>query len=251
MLALCLPAPPALAEHWKSIDYLVDSFVLVALGNEYESKPQQVRKWVAPIRYALVHGVGDADLHERMARAQLDHLARITGLDIQPAGAAERATLRIVFSHEARLRDDMQSYLGWSSAAQRERFFRETVCLGVIRAKRGRITSATALIPVDRARSRGKLLACVVEELTQVLGLPNDSDRVFPSVFNDRSIDDRLSGLDVLLLKMLYDGRLLPGMDEAAARPLLRRIAADLTRDDGYAEAEREAATGGPGQLTR
>jgi hypothetical protein len=27
--------------------------------------------------------------------------------------------------------------------------------------------------------------ACVVEELTRVLGLPNDSDAVKPSIFND------------------------------------------------------------------
>ena len=101
------------------------------------------------------------------------------------------------------------------------------------------------IIPVDRARARGKLPACVVEELTQVLGLPNDSEKVFPSVFNDRSIDDFLTGLDVLLLKMLYDPRIKPGMDETTVRPLLREISAELVRDGGPERAEAIAATGG------
>jgi len=45
------------------------------------------------------------------------------------------------------------------------------------------------------------------------MGLPNDSDKVFPSIFNDKSHDDYLSGLDLLLLKLLYRPEMKAGMN--------------------------------------
>ncbi len=229
------------------MDYLVDAFVDIALGSEYETKRRQVRKWTTSINYALIHQTGDAALHDRLIRTHFSQLAGITGLSIAPAANLDAANLLVVLTAESRLKDDLQRYFGWNSAEQRERFFRETVCLGIFNSSRrnGRITRAVVIIPVDRARARGKLPACVVEELTQVLGLPNDSDKVFPSVFNDHSIDVFLTGLDILLLRMLYDSRIAHGMEEAALRPLLRMIATEITANGGFERAEQAAAAGG------
>ncbi len=88
-------------------------------------------------------------------------------------------------------------------------------------------------------------MSCIVEELTQVMGLPNDSVKVFPSVFNDLSTDAYLSGLDYLLLKMLYDSRVKTGMDEKAARSILQTIAAEYARDGLFDTAARTAAESG------
>jgi hypothetical protein len=244
LIAAASPARADAPAHWKSVDYLVDSFIDIALGNEYEAKPGQLRKWTTPIRYALIHRVGDRNLHERLVATQMSHLAELSGLDIGPAATAESANFLIVLSGEALLQDDLQRYFGWKSAAQRDKFFRETVCLGVMRARRGQVVRGVVIIPVDRARGRGKLVACVVEELTQLLGLPNDSDLVFPSIFNDRSTDEFLSPLDIVLLRMLYDPRLKTGMNAASVRPLARQIATDLIRAGGIAQAE-QAAQGG------
>ncbi|MBI5108897.1 MAG: DUF2927 domain-containing protein [Rhodocyclales bacterium] len=242
-----LPARAADTAHWKSADYLVDAFVDIALGSEYATKRRQVRKWTTPISYALIHQAGDAALHERLIRTHFAHLAGLTGLGIAPAARFDAANFLIVLTSESRLKDDFQRYFGWNSAAERDKFFRDAVCLGNFATSRrtGRITRAVVIIPVDRARARGKLPACVVEELTQVLGLPNDSDKVYPSIFNDHSTDVFLTGLDVLLLRMLYDPRVLHGMDEAALRPVLRIIAAEIARGGGFEQAEQAALAGG------
>ena len=68
----------------------------------------------------------------------------------------------------------------------------------------------------------------VVEELAQSLGLVNDWPRARPSIFNDNEEFALLTRQDELMLKMLYDARLRPGMSEAEARPIVEQIAAEL-----------------------
>ena len=59
--------------------------------------------------------------------------------------------------------------------------------------------------------------ACVVEELTQVLGLPNDSDAVKPSIFNDQSRYFELTDHNRRILKMLCAPRITSGMQRKEA----------------------------------
>lgn len=54
-----------------------------------------------------------------------------------------------------------------------------------------------------------------------MMGLPNDSDKVFPSIFNDNSIDSFLTGLDYVLLKMAYHPALKAGMSSDEVRAAL------------------------------
>jgi hypothetical protein len=61
-----------------------------------------------------------------------------------------------------------------------------------------------------------------------VLGLPRDSDAVFPSIFNDRSTNDYLTGLDVVLLKILYNPKIKTGMMKSTLKPLLKNIIAAM-----------------------
>lgn len=232
--------------HWQNPRYLVDSFVEIALHGEYSRTPNPVRKWTTPVKYHLIHRTTDKDLHTRLVATHFDHLAAITGLAISPAKSQKDANFLIVLASENNLKDDLLTYFGWNSESKREAFFREAVCLATFTTnKDGTIVHATAIIPVDRARARGALVSCIVEELTQVMGLPNDSVKVFPSVFNDLSTDAYLSGLDYLLLKMLYDSRVKTGMDEKAARSILQTIAAEYARDGLFDTAARTAAESG------
>lgn len=88
---------------------------------------------------------------------------------------------------------------------------------------------------IDRAVSviRGELTPklralCIHEELAQSMGLINDSPRARPSIFNDNEEFALLTRQDELMLKMLYDPRLKPGMTLAEARPIVEEIAAGL-----------------------
>jgi hypothetical protein len=74
---------------------------------------------------------------------------------------------------------------------------------------------------------------CFHEEIAQGLGLINDSPRARPSIFNDTKEFALLTRQDELMLRILYDARLKPGMTLAEAAPIVEVIAAELMAPGG------------------
>jgi hypothetical protein len=70
--------------------------------------------------------------------------------------------------------------------------------------------------------------SCIHEEMAQGLGLANDTPRARPSIFNDDDEFALLTRHDELLLKMLYDPRLSPGISLDQARPIIAQMAEEL-----------------------
>lgn len=79
---------------------------------------------------------------------------------------------------------------------------------------------AVAFIRGDRDERTVK--GCLVQEVTQVPGLMNDLDPAAYSIFSDSGRQVALTARDRLLLRLLYDARLRPGMPWAEAEPLAR-----------------------------
>ena len=69
--------------------------------------------------------------------------------------------------------------------------------------------------------------ACIHEEVAQGLGLTNDSHLARPSIFNDDDEFATLTKFDEILLQILYDDRLHPGILRAAAHHLVEQIASE------------------------
>ena len=231
--------------HWTITKYIQTSFVEIALNNEHSAKKSNVRKWIKPIRYFFVHRVADEQLHENLAGMHLQHLSAITGIDIQPVNRKQEANLLIVFSTEMRLEKELLSEFHLKSKKLRTQLFRSSVCLAHFSINSdSSIRKAIVIIPVDRARARAKLVSCIVEELTQVMGLPNDSDQVFPSIFNDKSPDELLTGLDYLLLKLLYEPRLKVNMSKARVNVTVAKILTEYERNGVISQAEEQVKKG-------
>jgi len=74
---------------------------------------------------------------------------------------------------------------------------------------------------------------CIIEEMTQSLGLLNDDPRVQPSIFNDDGTYLTLTTHDEFLLRILYDRRIRPGMRSIEAAP----IAAEIIQGFGLGSA--------------
>ncbi|MGR9073712.1 MAG: DUF2927 domain-containing protein [Gammaproteobacteria bacterium] len=236
---------PAESHHWQSTEYLIQSFFEIALKNEYSSGDQVVRKWDAGIFYYFDHRVEDRELHERLARDHMRHLSEITGHSFEQTLRRQKANLTIVFSREKGMEKELKA-LGWKgSKFQLKKFTDDNVCFAFFFFKpKGAIERAFVLIPVDRANSHGKLVSCIVEELTQMMGLPNDSEKVFPSIFNDKSYHSLLTGLDYLLLKILYDKRMIAGMTRAEADPVIKKIVRELQQNGTVSNAQKIVGKG-------
>ena len=70
--------------------------------------------------------------------------------------------------------------------------------------------------------------ACIHEEIAQSLGLTNDSHFARPSIFNDDDEFATLTKFDEILLQILYDNRLYPGISEKEASQLVKQIANEI-----------------------
>ncbi|MBS97853.1 MAG: hypothetical protein CMI01_04170 [Oceanospirillaceae bacterium] len=239
-LFLCISVSQAdEREAWQRPGYIADSFIEIALNSEYGVHTPRLRRWEAPVRVYLSHEVGNRALHEELVDAHLSQLAQITGLSIRRVDRAENANLMMFLLPESAL-------LGrWREQSGQDSLPPNALCLGRLQTdRRGVIRRGWVFIPVDRARHHGQLISCIVEELTQVLGLPNDSDRVFPSIFNDRSVAQLLTGLDLVLLKLLYHEKLEAGMSPDQVRPLLNGLIEELSRAGIIARAQEQVSQG-------
>ncbi len=224
-------------EHWQTADYLQQAFVEVALKNEYEGGFKSVRKWKMPIYVWLEDKTPEADMHRRLTQMHLAHLSSITQHPVALAKTRSQANVTLVFTSEANWGKEVGQLLGKGALKQLQR----AVCMaGFSLDKQGAIVRAGVVIPTDQAEMHRKLAACIVEELTQIMGLPNDSEKVYPSIFNDKTPESLLTGLDALLLKMLYYPDIHIGMTAAQIKPVLTKLISTWQENGTITNAEKD-----------
>ena len=224
-------------------DILARNFEQIAFFNEYDGDfsgrggASPLRRWSGPVRIQVIFGAGvppsqrssDLDIVNRYAR----RLARVTGHPVTLGGTPNFV---VIIASE----DDRASALTQAAArvpgitagslnALRD-MRRDTYCAVAAYAAGPDANTYTAAVVVIRSENPDLLrLSCIHEELAQGLGLANDSPAARPSIFNDDDEFALLTSHDELLLKMLYDPRLSPGMSAKDAAPITRIIARELT----------------------
>ena len=85
-----------------------------------------------------------------------------------------------------------------------------------------------AMIVVNSEFPESVIRHCLLEEMAQSLGLPNDSPYVSPSLFNDNEQRQDLSQIDKVLVRTLYDKRMKAGMHREAALKMAHRVISRL-----------------------
>lgn len=79
-------------------------------------------------------------------------------------------------------------------------------------------------VVINNILSESHIKHCFYEEIIQSLGVPNDSDRVQPSIFNEAQMISQPSTVDAIILRALYDPLLEPGTDRLTALDKVRSI---------------------------
>ena len=232
---------------------LTRNFVRIALFDEYRIGPNgelqadatvsSLRRWQSPIRMAVEFGASvpqaQRDRDAVSISAFANRLSRFTGVPTRQTDEGANFHVFVLnegdrAGYEARLRELVPGI----DAASVRAFIsppRSTLCLAIAFSD-GTSNITTQAVVLIRAEHPDLLrLACIHEELAQSMGLANDSPTARPSIFNDDEEFGLLTTHDELLLQMLYDPRLSPGMTAAQAAPIAREIAAELV--DGPAQA--------------
>jgi hypothetical protein len=224
---------------------LAENFIRIALYDEYARGPSgpiqrqtesRLRRWEVPVRAALRFGNSVSASKRATERAKigsyLARLSRITGHPISLSDHAPNFIINIVNEDERRALGpaiaNMMPGLSAGEVAGITDMPLSTYCLvyAMSEGDSGRYTRAVAVLRAEHPDLLN--LSCIHEELAQAMGLANDSPRARPSIFNDDEEFALLTRQDELMLKMLYNPALRPGMTEAQARPIVESLARAL-----------------------
>ena len=222
---------------------LARNFEQIAFYNEYNGDfsgrggASPLRRWAAPVRMDVIFGAGvppsERQTETRNISSYAARLGRVTG---HPVSMGKSANFIVIVAGE----DDRVDALAAAAArvpgitvaslAPLANMPRDTYCVVAAYAGGANPNTYTAAIAVIRAENPSLLrLSCIHEELAQGMGLANDSPAARPSIFNDDDEFSLLTRHDELLLQTLYDPRLRAGMNADQARPIVEKIASELT----------------------
>ena len=197
---------------WHREPSLLERYDLVAFRDDRGQVIERAIKWRDEVPYTLEGMQG----YRGFAVRHLERLANLTGLSIHEAGeAAGRDRLRIVIGPAAMgeaLWYRVRSEIGIGGGFD---------CFGVIEPEAPPTVFIRDDLPEEQIR------ACIVQETTQMLGLPGDLDGRDDTAFtsNWRDGGQHLSDDDQKLLKVHYHPWIVPGMPrEEALRQATRVI---------------------------
>jgi len=229
---------------------LAENFMRIALYDEYrrgnggfvrEETASRLRRWEEPVRIGVRFGASVPPERQATDLARIAsfaaRLSAVTGHPIGLDDANPNFLIHVVSEDEREaLGPKVRAFLPNLSpgdVAGITNMPRSTYCLVYALSASGSSGTYTRAFAVIRSEHPDLLrLSCLHEELTQGLGLPNDSPRARPSIFNDDEEFALLTDQDELLLRMLYSPELRPGMSPAEARPIVESLARRLMGGD-------------------
>ena len=224
---------------------LARNFVRIALFDEFVSTPtglraqptlSRLRRWEKPVRFTVEYGA-TVPQDQRVEDSQnvrnfVNRLARVSGRPMSVSDNDPNFHV-LILNEDDRLgyEDQLRALVPGIDDSSVRAFMdvpRDTLCLVLAFSQNDSPEYSQAVALIRGEHPDLMRLACIHEELAQGLGLANDSPRARPSIFNDDEEFGLLTTHDELLLKMLYDERLVTGMEAAQAAPVARVIAREL-----------------------
>jgi hypothetical protein len=205
----------------------------------------RVEKWADGVTIGL-QGFGPEE--EAFAGQLTEALTALSGLDVRLT--AGRGNALSEFSVLLMEREDIRQLIGgmdWPEH-RKQQVISARCCAGTT-DDAGVIIQASAVIPADLPSYL--IRHCLLEEITQALGLYADSDVISDSVFKTDSPPlTELPLNDKIIVPTLYDPRIRPGMPRLEALEVAREVIAELVeaveREGVEALYQRSSSSPGP-----
>lgn len=229
-----------------SLDNLVKHFESVVFGSEYEgvAAATQIQKWVGPVRIGVnamtgqvkpkegggrelkLERVRPSDEQIALVRKHLTTLVKMTGVENEAADKKADKPANLIIRFLPRLAMAQPFVAKEIDPKLISKLGRAGVCYFVTSSIRSG-AMFRGLIVVNNELPLDLMDACLLEELTQAFGMPNDSDIVTPSIFNQKGQLRTHTKTDVAMIKTLYDRRIPAGTPRKDAMRLARDILAE------------------------
>lgn len=242
---------PAAARAAEGTETLVEFFSEVVFGSEMTSAEPgtlYIKKWAQPLRVAVSvvdgevinHPDGKRELRLQQGKLSQErlgviqkHLNTIVGLaglsteDAKKTGKPVNVQIKLV----PRLAMGAPFIEQSVDPQVLQALAKPGVCYFLTWAdKSGAIVRS--LIVANNELPEKDFSACILEELTQIMGLAGESDLITPSVFNEGTQLQELAPVDRVMLKGLYDDRIAPGSHPDEARAAAAKVLPELSREN-------------------
>jgi hypothetical protein len=233
-----------------SVDELTRQFRAIVFGTEFKEfkASGRIKKWTQPLRvtiksYDEVKGnnsKGEVVVKLKQVRVKPSHLASVqqnlnalvnlTGLQTENAneyGSPANFEIKIVPRDQltnpnlAKVDPKLLRRLGMQGGCYFLMWHNED---------QGQIEKATIVVNADRIELRTQ--HCLLEEMAQSLGFPNDTDMAWASIFSNEGYISSLTRSDRIIIRALYDRRLKLAMEREEAMILVRKIIGELDRTE-------------------
>lgn len=182
----------------------------IALLQEFGTAPEMIKKWTQPIVLYIGAYATEEDLV--LIGTHIEALQEIPGIpQITQTDRLIDANMTIMFVTQAQLDEETAKY--------------EESSFGFTRiwwaSRSGEITKAEIQIVWDE-QTQAQRNHTILEEVTQALGLMNDSERYADSIFYVHYSTDitALSDLDWTLVRIHYDRAIAPGLNPEVVEQL-------------------------------
>ena len=207
---------PALANNFQDSE-VIDGFYKTVFGAEIKSlswgsQTNRVKKYVTPVK-VWIDNRSKLNRLKTVREFVTDLPSEISGLSLRLARTPKEANFRIYIVDSADYRRTVQDEVFHDS-----RMDVPGQCIVRVLSRRSGILRSDAVIVSDQGLSLFR--RCMVEEILQGLGPVNDDDSLSHSVFNDLTTFDHFTQYDRLILNMLYNPSVKPGMTKRQLNPM-------------------------------
>ncbi len=211
---------------------LIDYFNEIALKSEYFDNPEKVTKWRKTMSLYIYK---EADLNEQMKTINntIKNINSISsdGFKIEITQDYKKANAFIYLCNKEKVKGIAPKFY----KLLKESINYEYSGFSYVEFKWTNFVITKALMFIDIESSVEEQKLAIIEEVTQSIGLLNDSDKYPDSVFYETDTIDssgnyEYSKMDIALINFLYNPKMRPGYNKKTAEIVIKKILRDENR---------------------
>jgi hypothetical protein len=199
-------------------------FHATTFGRMSTSRDRMLHKWTGPLKVtSIITDPKATKSLEDDTDAALDTVRRLTGMEMQATKDVNTANFHLVFTREAEFADVLKAF-GIAYDRGLKAIARDNACLGLpsVRKSGPPGTYSHGVVLIATNRDPWVRRACLWRTLFQAMGLFAQECRHGPSVYcAGKTAAKKPTPIDRLLMAVLYDKRLRPGMPETEVMALV------------------------------